>query len=214
MTTFYRPNPKQREGQTLVEVTLAVGIFGTAVVGVLGLLSMAINFHNTSQERTMATFLAQKVFADLELPMQDVDDTDVFRFLNYQNPVVNFYGDTLNTTEDVIPDSSSPPLTWVFDTSLENIPYASSTSQFENESSQVYRNGSDEPEAAFLVGVRLANQVEFFRGNDSTDWVDLELDEGMTSPIRVALVTVETPAQAPETERRKYDFMRVIIARF
>jgi type II secretory pathway pseudopilin PulG len=54
------------DGFSLVEVTVAIGIFAFVVVGILGLLPTALKLRAESAQETRAVLIAQELFASLQ----------------------------------------------------------------------------------------------------------------------------------------------------
>jgi len=50
---------------SLIEVVLAIGIIAFAIVGIIGLMPVALKTSQVSQRETRATFIAQSIFNDL-----------------------------------------------------------------------------------------------------------------------------------------------------
>ena len=57
---------KKQYGFSLVEVVLALGVIAFAIVGIIGLLPVAMQAALEAQRETRATFIAQKIFSDLD----------------------------------------------------------------------------------------------------------------------------------------------------
>jgi len=62
-----RSGTARSKGFSLVEVALAMGIIGFAIVGVIGLFPTALKTAQKSQRETRATHIARKVYESMEL---------------------------------------------------------------------------------------------------------------------------------------------------
>lgn len=57
---------KNREGFSLVEIVMALGIISFAIIGIMGLFPVAMRTAVESQRETRATYIARQIFSDLE----------------------------------------------------------------------------------------------------------------------------------------------------
>lgn len=190
MTTHTKTQRKQ--GFSLVEVTLALGIFGSSVLVLMGLAGVTAGFSMTNREMTKACQLAEQIFADLALPQTSVKASDTHRVL-HTNASTSPYGVA------VAPDREhyeKDPLVWMFTEDLT----ALEASDGEDVS---YTAGCPEPEARFLVGVSFADETRFQAGIAAA----APLPAGVFKRV---LVTVEAPANVAQEYRRKYEFYRLM----
>lgn len=63
--TLFRKRRSARSAFSLVEITIALGIIAFALVGIMGLLPVAMRAANESQWETRATFIAESIIGEL-----------------------------------------------------------------------------------------------------------------------------------------------------
>lgn len=68
------PSRHRRHAFSLIEVSIAMGIFGFAIVVILGLMGSALKSTRDSEERIAASNLAATLFARYQSGLQDIAD--------------------------------------------------------------------------------------------------------------------------------------------
>lgn len=98
-------------GFSLVEMALALAVISFALVGIMGLLPVALQSAQDSQRETRAAFIAQQIFNDL----QSLPGTNTFLASNTNSPPGGIWlGLSTNSTnqisysEEGLPISSGP----------------------------------------------------------------------------------------------------------
>lgn len=178
-------------GFSLVEVTVALGIFGSSILVLLGLTGITAEYSITNREMTSACQLASRVFSDLSLPQQDVLATDANRVLNGVNGI-SPYGSEITPEEE---HYDGTPLVWAFDENLAPLPVAGSAS--------LYNDGCGDINGRFVVGVTFADEDRYQSGLGAAPSVGQPV-------LKRVLVSVEAPGTSPKENRRKYEFYRIM----
>lgn len=195
------PRRDRRKGFSLVEVTIAMGIFGSSVLVLLGLTAMTADFATTNRELTLASQIAGRVFADLAQPQHEVAPTDHLRVLHPEGgtspygtkiaPGVEHYGKT--------------PLAWLFSDSLTALPVPAGME------TALYESGSSDADGRFIVALTFANEDRFERAiNPAASVAPAVVPPVGASVLKRVLVSVELPANVARENRRKYEFYRVM----
>lgn len=183
-------------GFSLIEVTIAMGIFGGSILVLMGLTAITTEFAMTNREMTAATQLAAKVFTDLSQPQNGAANDDRNRTLNPVSSSTTPYGSQIAPATERY---ANTPFTWVFSENLSAISVGGTGS------SALYEEGSDELEGRYLVGLSFADESRY--QTPSTAPVAPPAGVGV---VKRVMVSVEAPAQLARQYRRKYEFYRIM----
>lgn len=200
MKTLPRPGPRSTSvaspGFSLIEVTLAMGIFGGSILVLMGLTAITTEYAMTNREMTQATQLAARVYTDLSQPQAGAAQDDRNRALNPTTGTSTPYGNDIAPAKERY---NSAPLTWVFSEGLSaiTVPTADATS--------LYANGSNSNNARYVVGISFADEYRF-----QTPAVAPVAPPANTGVLKRVLVSVEAPAHLARELRRKYEFYRIM----
>ena len=166
---------------SLVEVVIALGIFAFAIVGLLALFPVAIESARTSREETLVVNIARMVMADIK-----VSPFDKARVVVKRQPD--------GTDEDVETMNLATSGTTEFYYQLVEDP----TTRIErwNPVGRTNQVATPNPPPDFVVSVQTAPVVA----------------TSGTAPPKLShvIVTVESPASAPSSARRRYPFSVLI----
>lgn len=101
---------KQRQGFSLVEVVLAMGILVFCLVALLGLIPMGLQSFRSAMTMTVEAQIAQSVSSDIQL-------TDFSNLQTMLNPAAKYYFDD----QGMAVDASSSNLIYTATVTLENL---------------------------------------------------------------------------------------------
>ena len=183
---------------SLIEVTIALGIFGSSVLVLLGLTAITSEFALANREMTQASQLAAKIFTDLSQPQQNALPDDRNRALNLTAPVSTPYGGDISPT---VEHHDETPLAWLFSSGLTALPAPDGSDM-----AMIYENGSAQEGAEFVVGISFANESRYH----PVPAVPPPAPLPGAPVMKRVLVSVEAPAGVRKAFRRKYEFYRIM----
>lgn len=202
MTSHSGPSARNRRfraaarGFSLIEVTIAMGIFGGSILVLMGLTAITTEYAQTNREMTVASQLAARVFTDLSQPQSGAANDDRSRVLNPPSSTTTPYGVQIAPTTERY---DSTPLAWVFSENL------SAMSGGSTGTSTLYENGSSDTSARFLVGLSFADESRY-----QTPAVAPTAPPAGTGVVKRVMVSVEAPAHLAQQYRRKYEFYKIM----
>ncbi|WP_050031177.1 hypothetical protein [Verrucomicrobium sp. BvORR034] len=186
-------------GFSLIEVTIAMGIFGGSILVLMGLTAITTEFALTNREMTAASQLAAKVFTDLSQPQSGAANDDRNRILNPPTSPTTPYGAQIAPATERYDNT---PFTWVFSENLSAISIGGTGS------SDLYENGSDQLDGRYLVGLSFADESRYqTAGTAPTAPVTPPAGTGV---VKRVMVSVEAPAHLARQFRRKYEFYKIM----
>lgn len=183
-------------GFSLIEVTIAMGIFGGSILVLMGLTAITTEYAQTNREMTAASQLAAKVFTDLSQPQSGAANDDRSRTLNPASSPTTPYGALIAPATERY---NNTPYTWVFTENLSAISIGST------ESSVLYDNGSDQLDGRYLVGLSFADESRY-----QTPATAPVVPPAGTGVVKRVMVSVEAPAHLARQYRRKYEFYKIM----
>lgn len=182
---------------SLTEVVIAMGVAAVAFTSIIALFPLGLNMSKESYEATQAALIAQTILADLRdqvstansSKLVQITGTNAMVAANYQTILMNGTGSLPNQDiylaydQQIRTDSSNSP-----------VMLRPCLSQITTEPTW-FTKGTNGPLLLVKVSFKRTNQTG--PGNSNPDKVD---------------VTVESPANAPSTNRVQYIFTGVIPA--
>lgn len=202
MTCKPKPGPRAQpsrlvaSGFSLIEVTIAMGIFGGSILVLMGLTAITTEFAMTNREMTAASQLAAKVFTDLSQPQSGAANDDRNRTLNPASSPTTPYGSQIAPAAERY---NNTPFTWVFSENLSAISVGSTGS------SALYEKGSDQLDGRYLVGLSFADESRY-----QTPATAPVTPPAGTGVVKRVMVSVEAPANLARQYRRKYEFYKIM----
>lgn len=187
---------RQNRAFTLVEVVIAMGIFGFAILAIFGMIAASNNSMRQSAFESRATLIARQIFDDLRQPLSDVSAQRIITGGSGQMPIP-------------LPPPLMPPPTPVTNPAPANfgpcLYYFDGQTQMISRTSNPLVSNTNDASYAMPVTDNKAAYVVLVTGA-SVDPAQMATEDYLSQ----VLVTVEGPASSTAAKRLRQRFLSLV----